>query len=507
MYAIEMLNIRKEFSGIVANDDITLRIKKNEIHALLGENGAGKSTLMSVLFGLYQPENGEILVNGEKVAINNPNIANKLGIGMVHQHFKLIDTFTVTENIILGVETVVGGTLNLKDAAKKIKALSEQYGLNIDPYAKVKDITVGMQQRVEILKMLYRNADILIFDEPTAVLTPQEIDELMAIILRLKDEGKTILVITHKLREIKAIASRCTVIRLGRYIDTVDVATVSEKELAELMVGHSVNFRIDKAEAKVGNTALKLKNVTTKKERSVLLKGINLEVKAGEILGVAGVDGNGQVELVEAITGLMDADGEIELLGENLTHTSIRRRTKKGIGHIPADRHKHGLVLDFYMYENMALQEYYTKKFSKGIVLNKKSMITSATELMKKFDVRSGRGPMAIARSLSGGNQQKAIVARELSRNPKLLIAVQPTRGLDVGAIEFIHKQILDARDNGAAVLLVSYELDEILNLSDYIAVMYEGTIIEHLPAKEATATKLGLLMAGYKENNGGEVK
>ena len=508
MYAIEMLNIRKEFAGIVANDDITLRVKKNEIHALLGENGAGKSTLMSVLFGLYQQEAGDILVNGEKVNITDPNVANRLGIGMVHQHFKLIDTFTVTENIILGVEEVSGGTINIKQASKKIKTLSEQYGLNVDPNALVRDITVGMQQRVEILKMLYRDADILIFDEPTAVLTPQEIDELMEIIRVLRREGKTILIITHKLREIKAIADVCTIIRLGRYVDTVDVKTTSEQKLAELMVGHQVNFAVEKEKAHVGETVLKVQNLSSIKDEGHALKDVSFEVKAGEIMGIAGVDGNGQDELIEAITGLTKAKGEIYFLGQEIHNESIRNRNRMGMSHIPADRHKHGLILDFYMYENMALQRYYTKELSNGFVLNKKAMVDYAEKHMKKFDVRSGQGVYSVARSLSGGNQQKAIVAREMAQNPKLLIAVQPTRGLDVGAIEFIHKQIVEARDSGMAVLLVSYELDEILNLSDYIAVMYEGTIIDSLPVKDATTSKLGLLMAGVRnsEEKGGAV-
>ncbi|MGL5042778.1 MAG: ABC transporter ATP-binding protein [Culicoidibacterales bacterium] len=504
MYAIEMLNIRKEFSGIVANDDITLKINENEVHALLGENGAGKSTLMSVLFGLYQPDLGQIHVNGQKVEISNPNIANKLGIGMVHQHFKLIDTFTVVENIILGVEEIDKGMLNIKKAAEKITKLSKQYGLNIDPFAKVKDITVGMQQRVEILKMLYRDANILIFDEPTAVLTPQEIEELMDIILRLKGEGKTILIITHKLREIKAVAQRCTIIRLGKFIDTVDVSSVTEQQLAELMVGHSVNFSVEKTKANPQEVVVSVENLCVEAAGVELLKHVSLAVRAGEILGIAGVDGNGQQELIEAITGLVDAKGTISLLGENISRASIRKRTMKGISHIPADRHKHGLVLDFFVYENMAIQEYHMPKFSNGIVLNKKFMISNAQALTKKFDVRSGEGVLSITRSLSGGNQQKAIVARELSRNPKLLVAVQPTRGLDVGAIEFIHKQIIKARDNGAAVILVSYELDEILNLSDNIAVMYEGGIIEQLPVEKADTTTLGLLMAGVKNNIGG---
>ena len=498
MYAIEMLNIRKEFAGIVANDDITLQIEQNEVHALLGENGAGKSTLMSVLFGLYQQDKGTILVNGVEENIDNPNVANALGIGMVHQHFKLIDNFTVTENIILGIEETKNGMINLKTAGKKIKALSEQYGLNINPNAKIKDITVGMQQRVEILKMLYRNADILIFDEPTAVLTPQEVTELMNIIRLLKSEGKTILIITHKLKEIKEIADRCTVIRLGRYIDTVKVSEVNEQELAELMVGHDVNFNVQKEKAAFGEVVLETENLHID-DAEHPLRNVSLKLHAGEILGIAGVDGNGQDKLIEAITGLIASTGKVLIKGTDVSNASTRQRTKTGIGHIPADRHRHGLVLDFLMYENMSLQEYYTDKLSKGIMLNKPAMLEYANTWMTKYDVRSGQGVLSVARSLSGGNQQKAIVAREMARNPELLIAVQPTRGLDVGAIEFIHKEIVAARDNGTAVLLVSYELDEIMNLSDTISVMYEGAIIDTLPIEQANTSKLGLLMAGVK--------
>jgi len=498
MYAIEMVNIRKEFAGIVANDNITLRIKKNEIHALLGENGAGKSTLMSVLFGLYQPEAGHVSVHGNRVEIANPNIANDLGIGMVHQHFKLIDTFTVTENIILGSEQTNNGILNIKAASKKIKALSEQYGLNVDPNAYVKNISVGMQQRVEILKMLYRDADILIFDEPTAVLTPQETTELLTIIKRLQTEGKTILIITHKLKEIKAVAARCTILRLGKYITTVDVAATSEEKLSELMVGRAVNLKVKKKTAKTGDEVLRTNKLCGLGD-AALLQNIDLRVRSGEIVGIAGVAGNGQDELVEAITGLVKCSGSIRLLGNEMSEASIRTRTRAGLAHIPADRHKHGLVLDFLMYENMALQEYDTDKLSSRFLLDKKAMRAYAQSHMDKFDVRSGKGIHSVARTLSGGNQQKAIVARELARRPKLLIAVQPTRGLDVGAIAFIHQQIVAARDAGAAVLLISYELDEIMHLSDTIGVMYEGEMIATMPAKEATTTKLGLLMAGLK--------
>lgn len=497
MYAIEMLNIRKEFPGIVANDDITLQIKKNEIHALLGENGAGKSTLMSVLFGLYQPEKGEIKLSGNTVKISNPRAASQLGIGMVHQHFKLVDNFTVTENVILGIEDPF---LDIKKASKKIAALSKQYGLDIDPDAQVSDITVGMQQRVEILKMLYRNADILIFDEPTAVLTPQEIEALMKIIQRLKDEGKTILIITHKLREIKAIAHRCTIIRLGKYVSTVNVSDVSERELAELMVGHAIQFDLEKKEQSLGEVVLDVDNLVVKSKNNVdVVKNLSFTIRGGEILGIAGVDGNGQEELIEAITGLISSHGVVRLNGEDINHKTIRYRTEKGIAHIPADRQKHGLVLDFHVYENAALQEYFKEKLANGIFISTEKQIAYANQILENFDVRSGKGAYSITRGLSGGNQQKLIIGRELIRHEKLVIAVQPTRGLDVGAIETIHKKILDARDAGAAVLLVSFELDEIMNLSDRIAVMYEGTIIDTLDVADATIAKLGLLMAGVK--------
>ncbi|TLG74233.1 ABC transporter ATP-binding protein [Culicoidibacter larvae] len=504
-YAIEMLNIRKEFAGIVANDDITLRVQQNEIHALLGENGAGKSTLMSVLFGLYQPEQGKILINEKEVAITNPNIANDLGIGMVHQHFKLVDNFTVTQNIILGREATKGGIIDIKNSAKKIAEISKQYGLDVDPHAKIEDISVGMQQRVEILKMLYRDADILIFDEPTAVLTPQEIEELINIMKRLQAEGKTIILITHKLREIKAVANRCTVIRRGRYIDTVDVDKVNEAELATLMVGHEVSFKVDKAPANIGDTVLTIKDLCVKDNRDYQkVNNLSLELKEGEILGIAGVDGNGQQEFIEGLVGLRPTvSGDINFLGKDLNAMSIRKRTQSGIGHIPEDRHKHGLVLDFVLYENYALQEFYRSPFSHNGILDYKYMKDYATKLDKDFDVRSGEGIYSIARSMSGGNQQKAIVAREISQSPKMLIAVQPTRGLDVGAIEFIHKQLLAERDKGHSILLVSFELDEILNLSDRVAVMYEGSIIKTVDADKTNANELGLLMAGV--NEGGE--
>ncbi|MFZ5965742.1 MAG: ABC transporter ATP-binding protein [Bacillota bacterium] len=501
-YIIEMLNIRKEFPGIVANDNITLKVKKGEIHALLGENGAGKSTLMSVLFGLYQPEKGEIKVRGKKVNITNPNVANELGIGMVHQHFKLVHNFTVTENIILGKEPTERGRINLEKAAKEIEELSKRYGLEVDPYAKIEDITVGMQQRVEILKMLYRNAEILIFDEPTAALTPQEITELIQIMKRLVQEGKSIILITHKLKEIKAVADQCTVIRRGRYIDTVDVDTTSEDIMASMMVGREVSFKVDKRDANPGEFVLKIKDLVVRDSRGLkAVDGLNLEIKKGEILGIAGVDGNGQTELLEAISGLREVEsGSIELLGHDITKSPIRKRTEMGIGHIPQDRHKHGLILDFKLAENMVLQTYYKEPYSKNGILNGQAINHKASQLINEFDVRSGQGIHTKTRSMSGGNQQKAIIAREVDRSPALLIAGQPTRGLDVGAIEFIHKKLVEERDKGRGVLLVSLELDEVMNVSDRIAVIYEGKIVGIVDAKNATENQLGLMMAGSNE-------
>ncbi len=498
-YVIEMLNIRKEFPGIIANDNVTLQLKKGEIHALLGENGAGKSTLMSILFGMYQPEAGIIKVNDKEVKITNPNIANDLGIGLVHHHFKLVDVFTVTENIILGMEPTKRGHLDINKAAERIKKLSDQYGLSVDPYALIQDISVGMQQRVEILKMLYRNADILIFDEPTAVLTPQEIEELMSIMNRLKKEGKSILLITHKLKEIKAVADRCTVLRKGKYISTVDVAQTPENEMARLMVGREVSFKVDKTEAKPKHVVLKVDGLNVLDNRKLpAVKNFNIEVKAGEIFGIAGIDGNGQKELVEAITGLRHVEsGLISIDGVDITNFSIRHKTEAGIGHIPEDRHKHGLVLDYNLGENIVLQTYYKEPFSKNGLLNKSEINQYADRLISEFDVRSGQGAITPVRSMSGGNQQKAIIAREVDRSPSLLIASQPTRGLDVGAIEYIHRRLIEERDKGKAVLLVSFELDEILNVSDRVGVLYEGTIVSVEKTAETNENELGLLMAG----------
>ena len=499
-----MLHITKEFPGIIANDDVTLQLKKGEIHALLGENGAGKSTLMSVLFGLYRPENGEIKKNGEKVEIKNPNDATALGIGMVHQHFKLVEIFSVLDNIILGAEPNKFGFLTKKEAREKVVALSEKYGLKVDPDAKIEDITVGMQQRVEILKMLYRDNEILIFDEPTAVLTPQEIDELMQIMRNLKAEGKSILFITHKLNEIMAVADRCTILRKGKCIGTVDIANTTKEELSEMMVGRSVKFAVDKAEAKPAETVLSVDNlcVKSKLHKKDAVHNVSFSVRAGEIVCIAGIDGNGQTELVYGLTGLDKVEsGKILLCGKDITKESIRNRSLDGMSHIPEDRHKHGLVLDYSLEQNMVLQRYYEPEFQKFGFIRKKEVRKYSNELIDKFDVRSGQGAITKVRSMSGGNQQKAIVAREMDRKHSLLIAVQPTRGLDVGAIEFIHRQIVKSRDEGTAVLLISLELDEVMNLSDRILVMYEGEIVGELDPKKTTVQELGLYMAGAKRD------
>lgn len=499
-YVIEMLNIRKEFPGIVANNNITLQVKKGEIHALLGENGAGKSTLMNVLFGLYQPEKGEIRARGKVVNISNPNIANDLGIGMVHQHFMLIDTFTVTENIILGKETVSKGKIDLKKAEREVQEISERYGLAVDPKAKIANISVGMQQRVEILKTLYRGAEILIFDEPTAVLTPQEIAELIGIFRKLIQEGKSIILITHKLKEIMEVCDRVTVIRKGEGIGTYNVKDTNPNELANLMVGREVSFKTEKKAPNPKETVLKISDLTVKDSRGVhVVNSLNLDVKAGEIVGIAGVDGNGQSELIEAITGLMKKNsGSITLNGKEISVLSPRKITESGIGHIPQDRHKHGLVLDFSIGQNMALQTYYKTPFSKYGFLNQGEIEKKASKLIEEFDVRTP-SIYTPARALSGGNQQKAIIGREVDRDPDLLIAAQPTRGLDVGAIEFIHRRLIEQRDKGKAVLLISFELDEILNVSDRIAVIFDGEIIATVDPKTTTEQELGLLMAGSK--------
>ncbi|MEI0445731.1 ABC transporter ATP-binding protein [Brachyspira intermedia] len=503
-YVVEMLNITKRFKGIVANDNITIQLKRGEIHALLGENGAGKSTLMSVLFGLYKQEEGIIKVNGKEVNIDNPNTANALGIGMVHQHFKLVHNFTALENIMLGVETVKNGILQVDDARKKVMELSKTYGLEIYPDSLISDLTVGMQQRVEILKMLYKDNNILIFDEPTAVLTPSEIEELMKIMKSLTKEGKSILFITHKLNEIKEVADRCSVLRKGKYIGTIDVKSTTKEEMSEMMVGRKVSLVVEKTEAKPKDIILSVKNLNVKSPNSEknIVKNVSFDVRAGEIVCIAGIDGNGQSELIYALTGLIEmSSGSIHLNGKDITNLSIRNKTLSGIGHIPEDRHKHGLVLDYTLGENTILQTYFTERFQNKGFLKFKEIENYANELIKRFDIRSAEGAKTIARSMSGGNQQKAIIAREIDRNPDLLIAVQPTRGLDVGAIEYIHKELIRQRDNGKAVLLVSLELDEVMNLSDRILVIYEGEIVANVNNKDLTINELGLYMAGSKRS------
>lgn len=507
-YVIEMLNITKDFPGIRANDNVTLQVKKGEIHALLGENGAGKSTLMSILFGLYQPNGGTIKVRGEVVEIKSPNDANDLHIGMVHQHFKLVHNFTVAENIVLGREDTKNGFLKMDIAIDKIKKLSDQFNFNIDPNAIISDISVGMQQRVEILKMLYRDAEIMIFDEPTAVLTPQEIEELMHIMKNLSKEGKSIILITHKLKEIKAVADRCSVLRKGKYIGTVDVPTTSVEQMAEMMVGRKVLFNIPKKDQPVGQTVLKVRHLNmTSKEGKHVLKDVSFDVKAGEILCVAGIEGNGQTQLVEALSGLSPHyTGNIFIHDKEITRASIRHRTLSGIGHIPEDRHKHGLVLEFTLAENMILQSYFDDEFQKHGFLKFDAISAHTNDLIERFDVRTGKGEKTITRSMSGGNQQKAIVAREFDRNPDLMIAVQPTRGLDVGAIEYIHKQLIRLREENKAVLLVSLELDEVMGVSDRIVVMYEGELVADVSPKKVTENELGLYMSGSKRGEMNEI-
>ncbi|MDO4438128.1 MAG: ABC transporter ATP-binding protein [Eubacteriales bacterium] len=504
-YVVEMLNITKVFPGIIANDDITIRLKKGEILALLGENGAGKSTLMSVLFGLYQPEKGVIKVRGKEAKINGPLDANALGIGMVHQHFKLVDNFTVLQNIVLGLETTQKGVLKMDEARKKVMELSERYNLMIDPDAKIEDITVGQQQRVEILKMLYRDNEILIFDEPTAVLTPQEIGELMDIMRNLISEGKSILFITHKLNEIKEVADRCAVLRRGKYIGTIDVASTTKEEMSEMMVGRKVELKVDKKDADPGKTILKVENLRVaagiRGHKKDVVNNVSFEVRAGEIVCIAGIDGNGQSELVSAISGIGPMNGgEIYINGENMTKHSIRYKNTHGLSHIPEDRHKYGLVLDYTLAYNTVLQQYFEPQFSKAGFLNEGSINKYADELIDNYDIRSGEGAQTIARSMSGGNQQKIIVARENTRPHDVLLAVQPTRGLDVGAIEYINKEIVKERDAGKAILLVSLELEEVMNLSDRILVMYEGSIVAELDPKQITVQELGLYMSGSKK-------
>ena len=501
--AVKMENIVKKFGSFTANDGINLTVHKGEVHSILGENGAGKSTLMNVLYGMYRPTSGQIYIKGEKVDISSPKHAIELGIGMVHQHFMLIQPFTVTENIVLGIEPVKGVKIDYKLAKKKVLEISEKYGMQVDPDARIEDISVGMQQRVEILKVLYRGADILILDEPTASLTPQEIDELMVIIKNLTKDGKSIIIITHKLKEIKACSDNCTIIRQGKYINTVKVDAVSESELAALMVGRDVNFKVEKKEQEPGAEVLSVENVRARDYRGVeILKGFDIAVRAGEIVGLAGVDGNGQTELVEILSGLKKADsGEITMNGKDIFNKTPREIFDKGLSSIPADRQKHGLVLEFSIEDNLILQHYNEAPYSKGFILARKVIREHATKMMDKFDIRPRGAEANPAGSLSGGNQQKVIIAREVTNNKDLLIAVNPTRGLDVGAIEFVHKYIVEQRNKGKAVLLVSFELDEIMNLSDRIVVISGGKVAGSMQAKEAKEGELGYMMAGGEQS------
>ena len=495
---IEMREITKVFGEFVANDKINLELRKGEIHALLGENGAGKSTLMNMLAGLLEPTSGEIVVNGQVVKLDSPSKAASLGIGMVHQHFMLVEAFTVAENIILGSEMTKNGVLDIARATREINELSERYGLAVDPSAKVADISVGAQQRVEILKTLYRGADILIFDEPTAVLTPSEIDELMAIMKNLVKEGKSIILITHKLDEIRAVSDRVTVIRRGKSIETVEIAGATNADLAEMMVGRSVSFKTEKQEAQPKEVVLSIKDLVVNENRGVpAVKNLSLDVRAGEIVGIAGIDGNGQSELIQAITGLRKIEsGSVELKGQSIVGLHPRQITEMSVGHVPEDRHRDGLVLEMMISENIALQTYYKEPLSKKGILNYSNIINYAKKLMQEFDVRAA-SEIVPASALSGGNQQKAIIAREVDRNPDLLIVSQPTRGLDVGAIEYIHKRLIQERDNGKAVLVVSFELDEILNISDRIAVIHDGKIQGIVTPETTNKQELGVLMAG----------
>ncbi len=508
-YVIEMLHITKEFPGIRANDDITLQLRRGEIHALLGENGAGKSTLMSVLFGLYQPEQGIIKKDGREVQIRDPNDATALHIGMVHQHFQLVDVFTVLDNIILGAEDTRLGFLQKKKARAKVEELSNRYGLKVDLDAKVEDITVGMQQRTEILKMLYRENEILIFDEPTAVLTPQEIEELMQIMKNLVQEGKSILFISHKLNEIMAVADRVSVLRKGKYVGTVNVRDTNKQELSNMMVGRPVQLEVVKGPAQPGETVLEVRDMSvySHAHKKDAVHQVSFDVRAGEILCIAGIDGNGQTELIHGLTGLEKiSGGSVRLCGREITHASIRSRSEN-MSHIPEDRHKHGLILDFSLEENLVLQRFREPQFEKGGFIRFDAVRDYAQRLIQQYDVRSGQGPVTKVRSMSGGNQQKAIIARELDREKPLVVAVQPTRGLDVGAIEYIHSQLVRQRDEGKAVLLVSLELDEVMSLSDRILVLYEGEIVGEFDPKKISVQELGLYMAGAKRQQKEGVK
>ena len=507
-YIIEMRHITKRFPGIVANDDVSIQIRKGEIYALLGENGAGKSTLMSMLFGMYEPDEGEIFVKGEKVRITSPNYATKLNIGMVHQHFKLVSNYTVAENIIMGMEPVkkflgIFPQVDIKKANRDIRKLSEDYGLEVDPEQVIEKVNVSIRQRVEILKMLYRQAEILIFDEPTAVLTPQEIEFLLQIIRNLRDSGKTIILITHKLEEIKQVADRCAILNRGKIIDVLDVASTSTKKMANLMVGREVSFNVQKSAPRFGETVLKVENVSVhNQDRFEVVKNVSFEVHRGEIFAIAGVSGNGQVELADAIAGLMKiSSGKVILNGKDITNESIRKRTEEGISYIPEDRQEYGLVLDFSLRDNLALKSYYKEPFSgKNGVLKTAEFESYAQKLIQQYDIRSGQGAATQVRSMSGGNQQTAIVGREIELQSDLMIFVQPTRGLDIGAIENIHRQIIAERDKGKAILLISLELDEIMNCADTIGVIYNGAIEKIAPADTLTTNQVGEFMMGVKQ-------
>lgn len=501
-YIIEMNHITKTFPGIIANDNCTLKLKKGEIHALLGENGAGKSTLMSILFGMYQQDSGEILVNGKAVEINNPNDAAEHKIGMVHQHFKLVGNFTVTENIILGIEESKQGVIDVSTAAKKIKELSERYNLQVDPNAVIDDISVGMQQRVEILKLLYRGSDVMIFDEPTAVLTPQQIDELLEIMLGLQKEGKSIIFITHKLDEIKKVADRVSVLRKGKYIGTEAVSDLSVDDMSEMMVGRKIDLNIEKDDLAAGDVVLELNGITVPSLEHTYdaLKNVSFKMHRNEIVSIAGIEGNGQHELAYVIAGLQkNSEGTIHLNGQDITNLNVRKRNLAGIAHIPEDRHRDGLVLDFNMYYNTALKKYFKEPFNQGGFLKFDKMRQYAKDLIERFDIRSSEGADTIVRSMSGGNQQKVILAREIDTNSDVLMAVQPTRGLDVGAISYIHRQLVEQRNSGKSVLLISYELSEIMNISDRILVMHHGELVGEFKPSEITQQELGLYMAGAK--------
>lgn len=511
-YIVEMKHITKRFPGIVANDDVSIQIKKGEIFALLGENGAGKSTLMSMLFGMYEPDEGEIFIRGKRVKLESPNHATRLNIGMVHQHFKLVSNYTIAENIVMGMEPVkkVLGCIPVVDrkkAERDIAALSEKYGLEVNPTDLISDINVSTQQRVEILKMLYREAEILIFDEPTAVLTPQEIDFLLEIIRGLRDNGKTIILITHKLEEIKKIADRCAILNRGRLIDVLDVATTSTKVMANLMVGREVSFETRKSPAKPGDVVLRVENLNVyNKQNFHVVKDVSFQVRAGEIFAIAGVAGNGQVELADAVAGLMKVhSGTVLLNGKDITHMSIRQRTLQGISYIPEDRQNYGLVMDFSLSENLALKDYFQEPYCHKGILNHAKMLEKSERLIEDYDIRSGQGSSTVVRSMSGGNQQKAIIAREIELDSSLMIFVQPTRGLDIGAIENIHSQMIAERDKGKAILLISLELDEIMNCADTIAVIYNGELQRTAPASSLTTNEVGEFMMGVnKKQNGG---